>query len=510
MTTLISETIKKELQLVQAVPVCNLSDDQFLSGIIAEPQSLSILISAKDEFYNAKLLKAIACEFDSYLILPNDVSRTANSKHVLDLIQLRKALNVRLNKINKRYIPTSVEGIVWDATVRYVDNFAIVKTDITRQGSLFHEYFIGAYCLNPLRALIPNFAYVYGYFRCGMPVRLPDRNTAESFCSKMSESGYMLQEKIESESLEKLLFTKQLDDFDLLSTICQVVLALRTAYMLTDFTHYDLHTGNIMLRKLDSPATVRYCFNPMTPSGVVGSNQMPAGGQIPVGNQTSLEKGSIDCQPVYIVCRYVATIIDFGRSHATFQGQHYYFKTAEKWADVYRGTSHPAQDLYKFISYIVFVILKSGDLERANRFGNLLTWFPHVNEEVDRIRLINESRARRGEALINEYSSFMERDKKVNNFEIKDRFPQADGDETLHQKFFEFLVGQFDLLKNVVVNKPVFETLDCEGYECSTVDELELFVMEDFMNDLDDQIEQADENIDDLDNELEKTLILDD
>jgi hypothetical protein len=75
-----------------------------------------------------------------------------------------------------------------------------------------------------------------------------------------------------------------MEDREVMEVLQQIFLALQVAHETLDFTHYDLHTGNIMVKKYEKPVTIMF-------------------------------KTQLSPQPVYITSKYHARIIDFGFAH---------------------------------------------------------------------------------------------------------------------------------------------------------------------------------------------------
>ena len=98
-----------------------------------------------------------------------------------------------------------------------------------------HEAFIGLYAINHLRAIIPNFVYTYGIFR------------NPCIFEKSSQCNYLLLELIPGQTWKKFIRTATTDQF--VNTFLQLCLSLKIAKEKYDFTHYDLHYENIIIKK---------------------------------------------------------------------------------------------------------------------------------------------------------------------------------------------------------------------------------------------------------------------
>lgn len=151
------------------------------------------------------------------------------------------------------------------------DNFSCVaKTgrtfDTLESNYLLHEWFVTATSLNPLRQKIPNFAYVYGITKCSGILLNKDNIKVETLCGYKGDSIFTLMEDIKNSDtlyhhlryLQKKPSANSLTIKDILSYILQIVCSLQMAYYYSDFTHYDLHSSNVLIQQLDQPIDINY------------------------------------------------------------------------------------------------------------------------------------------------------------------------------------------------------------------------------------------------------------
>jgi hypothetical protein len=128
--------------------------------------------------------------------------------------------------------------------------------------SMIHEFIVGMYGLNKLRTEyhIPNFAYIFGVFDCGVGngKNIGKSNISQSMCVAMKTADnkriipnrFVIYENIKSaESLANVIGNKE-SIKNIFNYYLQCVLACYSAYKISDFTHYDLHTDNVMIRPL--------------------------------------------------------------------------------------------------------------------------------------------------------------------------------------------------------------------------------------------------------------------
>lgn len=149
-----------------------------------------------------------------------------------------------------------------------------------------NEYNIGTYAINKLRSEIPNFAFMFGAFTCSGP-RYSDSGQKLDILTICENSDdpvlYTIQERVVN-SIPLSTFFDRCTRSDALNVLVQIFAALYMAENRYNFTHNDLHTGNILISSLQEPIVIRYDL----------------GGD----------------EPFIIKTQYVAVIIDLGMSYA--------------------------------------------------------------------------------------------------------------------------------------------------------------------------------------------------
>ena len=125
----------------------------------------------------------------------------------------------------------TAEGFVYNATIN--DTQVVVKiqqdiTDYVSNMSALREYFIGVVAINNLRYIIPTFVYTLDYI-----------------------SPYIIYEKIPGKNMHDAIKDGTISTYDeWLYLFYQILISLEIAQRKIEFTHFDLHTGNIMLRPI--------------------------------------------------------------------------------------------------------------------------------------------------------------------------------------------------------------------------------------------------------------------
>jgi hypothetical protein len=180
-------------------------------------------------------MKAILCLFDT-LLLSNGTSKISKKiqKWVTNMAKL---------PIN------SVEGYVYITDIFSHNTQVIVKTPRRQDDNyiLIREYFIGLMALNKLRYIIPTFIYTLGLFSCNRP-DINGNMKIHNMCSNDS-TPFAIYEKIPGDSIQKLIENNEITWENWLLSFAQILLSLEIAQRECKFTHFDLHTGNVMIKQ---------------------------------------------------------------------------------------------------------------------------------------------------------------------------------------------------------------------------------------------------------------------
>lgn len=130
-------------------------------------------------------------------------------------------------------------GKAASGSLKNVPDFFILKTAREPRGvnDLRHEAVVGLFALNGLRSIIPNFAFVYGFFE------YPERETTlvyENVSGGQTWNRY-------AETCTPSQFAR---------AYLQMLLAVQVAYERYNFTHYDANSGNIIVHKVSEDGLV--------------------------------------------------------------------------------------------------------------------------------------------------------------------------------------------------------------------------------------------------------------
>lgn len=217
----------------------------------------------------------------------------------------------------------STQGYALLSGFREKKDLFIIKTTrntIDNDNSLY-EYFIGTYGINGLRKYIPNFCYTFGMFRCEPLDIKSNSDIADKLCKNTGGRNYVIYEKIPGETLQDVIINDDVSKY-LFSYILQLYLALQVAYEKIGFVHYDLHPGNVMIRKLKTPIELDY----------------------DIGGVTYRVKTDA-----------IATIIDYGFSHFVYGGVQFGGQNIADYS-VSVTTTPCGFDMFKLMGFVVHLL----------------------------------------------------------------------------------------------------------------------------------------------------------
>lgn len=388
------------------------------------PESkLTIIVEGTNyRFYDLQFMSWVACSLKgTFTYGGTDVANTKT-------VNIRDFL-IKLYAIGE----SSVDGNVWRAGNVDATNLFLIKTAKTpfTNNLMYHEFFVGFTTLNKLRRKVANFMFTYTTFECSAPIIVREgtggngREVANSFCYSEGErmGTYVVIERVlGGKSIESLAPTSPV--LEIVSWLYQLSYALELAYQEGEFCHYDLHTGNVLLRELKDAKVY-----------------------VPVNGN-------------FIMARYIPVIIDYGRSRVTYEDQSYgYYDNYA--VGLSPDVARPEHDLYKLIGFLMFVLVMTNEqLFRA--LLPLYMLFPHVRSLPSKVNW--------REYLRKEREQF---------FEIGFRFlPNDEEKATLHAKFRGLLEQSYPLIRSGVLVRSRAEIpfdafiYNCMNQQCDTLNEI--------------------------------------
>lgn len=138
-----------------------------------------------------------------------------------------------------------------------VGNGLILKSSVKSNREYRHEAFVGNLLNNLRDQHVYNFMYSYGVFECGPSIGMKfDSDPNYTFCDLNINNKFLLLEKINGKKYKPEEFTSE-ENF---SIILQLILATFTAFELYKYSHNDLRSDNILIKKTHLEK-VRYKIN---------------------------------------------------------------------------------------------------------------------------------------------------------------------------------------------------------------------------------------------------------
>lgn len=221
-------------------------------------------------------------------------------------------------RIRKRVSGSSVFGVVYMALIDGVQESRLA-VKLAKKGNLVHEAVVGA-IMNRLRPHCLNFNYFFTTFGCSPAV---DDNPRLGWCVPVSseKSGsYLVNEFIDGITVTQWLREQPpLEDFHRL--MIHLIFALWIAGTKVGFTHFDLHTDNVMIRELNETIEFTYEIEPR--------------------------------RRYYVQNNRVPIVIDFGQSRVEYEGAIFFYPNVPNNFDSFRY--FPAFDLMRFIYSALFI-----------------------------------------------------------------------------------------------------------------------------------------------------------
>lgn len=302
-----------EIEVIKYVSSCAVEQVQKMRKNLENIEVNKIKYLVNNEFYNANVVNEILCFTNALIYLQpetNDIMRT-NEK-------IRQWFH-NLRKIGDESIYGDVLisdlGQPHQKNKNNASDLFILKVPKIESADILHEYFIGIFGTNLLRVYLPNFVYVFGGFQCSPPVI--DDNRVITWCNNLKVNiDYVIYENIvPSVSFHSYVENCSFEQF--LDKYMQVLYSLKKANELIDFTHYDLHAGNVLIRSIQHP-------------------------KFYIPYQT--ERGITE----YLLTDGIATLIDYGHSHIAINNQHY-GNAQLMYTGIMPDRSFPMYDAYKLL-----------------------------------------------------------------------------------------------------------------------------------------------------------------
>jgi len=364
---------KLEEELINDTNVCDVPMLSALRDRIGGLQAVELKEYTIKQLQNPSVMKAAMCVSDSiFYTSPYDVgSLYLNNR-------------IRMYIHNLRQIgPESAEGYSLIADFENAKDMFLLKTSRSpANDTLLHELVVGLYGTNRLRKYIPNYAYVFGGFKCSPPLVDPETKRVVTWCLHDSNTvNYVLYENLDDAiPMSKYLQTCTGSDF--INVYMQVLYAERLALKVSDYTHYDLHYENVLLR---------------TP-GNMSSNQSTVGPGL-LGDQKSRFQIAYETERgvEYIKTSFIPTINDYGFSHiktldgisasgAVVRPGDHFGRSGFVPFSIFAYRSWIMHDMYKFLMFCMMAAVQYNNQSVMSEAIKIFRFFNHTEDPIIAIR----------------------------------------------------------------------------------------------------------------------------
>lgn len=272
---------------------------------------------------------------DTYILLQLDKSNSSRNVTFNDVKEIQGKKIYEIYKIEKEFynsdtlfyytrpMKTFFEYLDRVKTyTKYSEYYSLLAVKKSNN-EMIHEMLVGLYVTNSLKKYIPNFAYLYAGIA----------NTNEIIYENVFNNITLRQ------------YIKKCSASQFLNIYMQLVYALKWAYIQFDYTHYDLHNDNVIVKTTEPKQILYYTEN---------------------GKE-------------YLQTESIATIIDFSSSHFKLSERHFGKGGYEKYS-IYSYKSNIFHDLYKIL---MFSLLESYNTKNTAVFNEAVKIFRYFNTYED-------------------------------------------------------------------------------------------------------------------------------
>ncbi len=290
-----------------------------------------LAVRANSHYYNPKIMEIESCMINAFVPFSLEPKYRSMKLFWGKMLSLASGVNGTVAKpINK-----ALDQFV----VKYANPTDDKSVEIRRETDNIHEVFIALH-LNRYRRFISNYVYCFGYFKCNSPLNFGAGET--SICNTKGDNNFIIYENIKGKSLKNIMTWNKVTFDKLLNYYLQILLALYTARDL-QFTHYDLHTANIIIR----------------PTGM---------------KEKTAVTYIIDGEKYYLETNEIATMIDFGYSYIKINGVGFGKPDVEH-GGIYRDKPNQIMDAHKLWGFMSYNVMKSGDVKMLELMMPIIEYF---------------------------------------------------------------------------------------------------------------------------------------
>ncbi len=305
---------KQNLSTTSICPLPALGKDQTRIDNLKKKKLQKI---SKDQFYNPEVMRETMCITDA-IVYTQPVQKGSVTSLQRTRQWIRNLRQIGTESVYGYALAADLEGEVPEESSSFPMYVLKAPRSEEADEELTHELFIGLFGTNPLRSFVPNFAYVYGGFQCAGPIIDPKTRQVATWCTRrgLGSVNYVIYENI-APSVSFHEYVQKCSPSQFWVQYLQILYALRQAQSVNGFTHYDLHSNNVLIRQIDTDEEF----------------------SIPYNTENGRE---------YLKTDRIATIIDYGNSYIVYEAQNYGSYGKESFF-VSPRRSYPFHDAYKLL-----------------------------------------------------------------------------------------------------------------------------------------------------------------
>jgi hypothetical protein len=382
---------KNEEKLITSGSICGVPMLNSLRDRLGGLKAAQLKEMAIRQFYNPDVMQATLCAVDSIFY---------SSPYDIGSLYLNNRIRTYLHNL-RQVGPETAEGYMMIADFENAKDMFMIETARSPVNDpLLHKLIVTLYGTNKLRDQIPNFVYYYGGFKCSPPLIDPETKQVVTWCLHDDNPvNYVLLENIGPViTMSKYIETCTGTEF--VNVYMQVLYALRFALKEIDFTHYDLHYENVVLREphlkhphiqAAEPATKRPDCVPISSSRTT-KGECPAGTKKKEPNPFQI-KYETERGIEYITTTYIPTIIDFSYAHiktneikdssgTVFMPIQHFGRNGFVPFSIFSYRSWIMHDLYKFLMFCMLAASRAENESVMKEAIKIFRFFNHVENPI--------------------------------------------------------------------------------------------------------------------------------
>lgn len=260
------DQIKYEFERLQANKVCKSNNGGFI-GILDGLNKDELFQRLMTDFNDPAFMESVRCILDFIIDQSSEDEKSTRMKIHEYLDDLKR---FGADSVNGYAIKAGISGNIGSSTKTKSSTNKHIKTKVDKivvmkcprspfkSNEMTHEVIIGLEGLNAVREDCPHFSYLYDAFSQG-PAMFDQSKESLGWANQRNfKVSYALYENIENAKEINTVQTPR----ELILYYLQCLIGLQFAHQRCDFTHYDAHDENVLLRHVsDSEFYVKYVLN---------------------------------------------------------------------------------------------------------------------------------------------------------------------------------------------------------------------------------------------------------